>query len=755
MTDRKTGLRPVSRLQCLWLLTILTILPAAAAENRPDRSTDGAKAAPPSARAPHRRLNRREYENTLRDLLDLPGLAVRDMLPEDGRAHGFDKSGDALELSPVHIAAYRDAAAAAIATATASQDSPPEPVSLRLLPGAQDFFKLALVEGDAVFLRDGKYDDAALPIIREPLPHKLAHYEKSGLFPYRHSVGVFRRQGSNDHFALFFTEFTAARPGNYRLRLSVWSFQWEKGAVVPPAKPEAVSLHANDRLIGYFDAPSLEPKTHEITTWLNPGDKLLFTAASIPPARVYQRPGRAAEYVGPGIAIDHLDVEGPLHDSWPPASHRRLFGDLPARSPPSPADLKRLLGGFLSRAFRRPATATELASYAALVGRRIKQGDSFQQALQRAHQGALCAPEFLFLAAPAGPLDDWNLAARLSYFLWDSMPDEELFTLAGRGQLKKPDVLRAQVNRMLDDPKSARFVEHFLDEWLDLREIDLTTPDGTLYPEYSLYLRDSMLAETRAFFRALIDDDIPATSLVDSDFLMVNQRLAEHYGLERPAGGAITGAAIRRVPLPAGSPRGGLLGQASVLKLTSNGTVTSPVKRGAWLLREILDQPPEPPPPGIPAVDADVRGGVTIREQLALHAADAACGSCHAAIDPPGFALENFDVIGGWRDRYRILPADRADTSGYAKGPMVDPSCRLADGRECGSIAEFRKLLAADPRSLARNMARQLVVYATGAGISAADRDELDAIVDRAAKREYGIRTLIQEVVASRMFLEQ
>ena len=180
MTDRKTGLRPVSRLQCLWLLTILTILPAAAAENRPDRSTDGAKAAPPSARAPHRRLNRREYENTLRDLLDLPGLAVRDMLPEDGRAHGFDKSGDALELSPVHIAAYRDAAAAAIATATASQDSPPEPVSLRLLPGAQDFFKLALVEGDAVFLRDGKYDDAALPIIREPLPHKLAHYEKSG-----------------------------------------------------------------------------------------------------------------------------------------------------------------------------------------------------------------------------------------------------------------------------------------------------------------------------------------------------------------------------------------------------------------------------------------------------------------------------------------------------------------------------------------------------------------------------------------------
>jgi hypothetical protein len=742
-------------MRCIHLLAIATALlaaaPAGAAEDRV-----APQATPqPAARAPHRRLNRREYEHTLRDLLDLPGLAVRDMLPEDGRGHGFDKSGAALELSPVHIAAYRDAAAAAIAMATASQAAPPEQVTLRLLPGAQDFFKLALVEGDAVFLRDGKYDSTALPIIREALPHKLAHYEKSGLFPYRHSVGVFRRQGVNDHFALFFTEFTAAKPGNYRLRLSVWSFLWEQGALAPLDKPEAVSLHANDRLIGYFDAPSLAAKTHEITAWLNPGDKLLFTAASIPPARVYQRPGRAAEYVGPGIAIDHIDVEGPLHESWPPKSHRRLFGELPARSAPAPADLKRLLGTFLSRAFRRPATATELASYAALVNRRLKQGDSFEQALSRGHQAALCGPEFLFLAAPAGPLDDWQLASRLSYFLWDSMPDDELFALAGRGQLKKPEVLRSQVNRMLDDPKSARFIEHFLDEWLDLREIDFTTPDGTLYPEYSTYLRDSMLAETRGFFRELIDEDVSATGLVDSDFLMVNQKLAEHYALEPAAGRAIVGSAIRRVPLPAGSPRGGLLGQASVLKVTSNGTVTSPVKRGVWLLREILDQPPEPPPPGIPAVDADVRGSVTIREQLALHAADAGCASCHAAIDPPGFALENFDVIGGWRQRYRVLPAERADATTYAEGPPVDPSCVLADGRECASLADFRRALLADPRSLARNLVRQLIVYATGADVSAADHGEIEAIVDRAAAQDYGVRTLIQEVVASRIFLEQ
>ena len=718
----------------VWCALVAPASPCAAAD-------DAAAVAPPVARAARRRLTRREYENVLRDLLDLPGLAVRDMLPEDGRAHGFDRCADALDVSPVHIAAWHAAAGEALRVATARDGAPPKPVSERLLPGAQDVFKLALVEGDAVFLRDGRYDASALPLVRGPLPHKLAYYEGIGVFPYEHSVGVFRRQGPNDHFALFFTSFTAPRTGRYRLGLSVWAFHWNRGAVEPARAVEAVTLHANDRLLGTFDAPSLQPRRHAFEAWLNAGEQLLFTAASIPPERVYERPGRAAEYVGPGVAIDHLEVEGPIHDSWPPAGHRLLYGTGPR------PDAKQVLTTFLARAFRRPATAAEVASYVALFNRRLKAGDQPDAALRAAEQGALCAPEFLFLGGPPGPLDDWALAARLASFLWDSMPDDELFSLARQGRLRDPVVLRSQVGRMLADAKSRRFVEHFLDEWLDLREIDATTPDATLHPEYGPHLRDAMLAETREFFAEVLARDEPATALVAADFAMVNQRLAVHYGLA-----AVDGAAIRRVSLPAGTPRGGLLSQASVLKVTANGTVTSPVKRGAWVLRELLDEPPDPPPPNVPAVDADVRGGVTIREQFALHSADAACAACHAAIDPPGFALENFDVIGGWRERYRVAGADGAE---FTAGPEVDASGTLADGRGFASFAEFRRLLAADSRRLALALARQLVVYATGADVTESDRAELDAIVDRSAASGHGVRTIVHEVVMSRLFRDQ
>ena len=735
MAERRVG---------IWagLLCILTAtaVPCSGADDR--ASAPEVRA----ARAPKRRLTRREYEHSLRDLLDLPGLAVRDMLPEDGRAHGFDRAADALDVSPVHVAAWHAAAGAALLAATARDAAPPRVVSERLLPGAQDFFKLALLEGDAVFLKGGRYDAAALPLVSGPLPHKLKHYEGLGLFPYPHSVGVFRRQGPTDHFALFFTSFTVPQSGRYRLKLSVWSFQWNKGALEPLPAPEAITLHANDRLLGTFDAPSLAPQAHTLETWLNAGEQILFTAASIPPARVYERPGRAADYVGPGVALDHLDVEGPLFDSWPPGGHRLLYGSTPR------PDVKQVLTTFLSTAFRRPATAAEIARSTALVNRRLKAGDPLDKALRTAEQAALCAPEFLYLGGPPGPLDDWHLAARLASFLWDSLPDEELRTLARRGKLQEPGVLRAQVDRMLADPKAARFVDHFLDEWLDLREIDVTTPDATLYPEYSPFLRDAMLAETRAFFSTLLADDAPITTLVAADFAMLNQQLAAHYGLA--ASHPIHGAAIRRVALPADSPRGGLLGQASVLKVTSNGTVTSPVKRGAWVLRELLDDPPDPPPPDIPAVDADVRGAVSIREQLALHTADATCAACHAAIDPPGFALEHFDVIGGWRDRYRILPAD-APAGTVADGAAIDAAGTLADGRSFTSFAEFRRLVAAEPRRLARGLTRQLVVYATGTPVTAADEPELDALVDRAAPRDYGVRSLIHEVVASRLFREQ
>jgi len=792
--SRRPGLRTGTVVVCLAWLGWMA-MGAVAAPPRPKESPTAV------GRAPIRRLTRIEYEHTLRDLLALPGLEVRGLLPEDGRADGFDKTAAALEVSHVHVAGWYAAAEMALATATAWQITAPKPLHETLLPGDQEFFKLALLEGDAVFLKGLAYDHEALGIVRDALPHKLAHYEQSGLFPYRHSVGVFRRQAVDDHFALFFTRFSPVRAGRYRLRLSTWSFQWEKGRLLPRPAPEAVSLHADDRLIGYFDAPSLSPTVHQFDTWLNPGERILFTAASLPPARVYQMPGRAAEYVGPGVAVDWLEVEGPLQESWPPESHRRIFGDLPlsplngsaltaparpvarqlfpgaiprseepgkpwgVASADPPADARRLLLAFLTRAYRRPVSAPEIAAATGLVARRMKQGEPFEEALGTACRAALCAPEFLFIGGPPGKLDDWALATRLSYFLWDSMPDDELFALARRKQLTRPDVLRAQVERMLADPRASRFVEHFTDEWLELANLDTIAPDATLHPEFDRQLLDAMRGESRAFFAELLRDDEPVGTLVRSDFAMLNQRLARHYALRdalQDGGGDgegmdVVGTHLRRVALPPGSHRGGLLGQAAVHTVTANGTVTSPVKRGVWVLKNLLDQPPDPPPPNVPAVDPDVRGAISVRAQLARHTADAGCAACHAAIDPPGFALESFDAIGGWRERYRIIPtsADGQRALAPVDGPAVDPSCTLADGRACRTFEDFREALLAEPRTLSRALARRMVVYATGAAVTAADREAIQRIVDAADEQGGGVRALLHAVVASPLFLEQ
>jgi hypothetical protein len=389
------------------------------------------------------------------------------------------------------------------------------------------------------------------------------------------------------------------------------------------------------------------------------------------------------------------------------------------------------------------------------VRAKLDEKQTFEQAVRVGLSTILVSPEFLFLREKPGALDDFALASRLSYFFWSTMPDDELLALAEEGKLRSPDTLRAQVERLLRSPKASAFTANFVDQWLGLRDIDFTEPSHTLYPEFDDMLKASMIRETRLFFDEVLRDDLSLANFVASDFAMLNGRLARHYGIPGPEGWE-----FRKVPLPPGTHRGGVLTMGSVLKVTANGTQTSPVMRGAWVLDRILGAPPPPPPPGVPAVEPDIRGATTIRQQLAKHRQIEACASCHVRIDPPGFALESFDVIGGWRDYYRTTGRGKPVTRDgrrmpYLEGPKVDPSDRMPDGAEFQDIDEFKQLLLRDRDAIARSLARRLVTYATGGPAEALDGEEIEQVVRQAKNQDYGFRTLVHAVVQSRLFREK
>lgn len=775
-----------------------------------------------TGRARMRRMTVREFENTLRDLLALERLEIRDMFPDDARVAGFTKIGDGLDVSPILLETFAAAAEKALTEAIATRSEPPPVFKRRFHPTSMTGFNGTLVDEWAVLIKNGQWDTIQ-PLTTEKREYppgtrmddiradngarreaRKAQYKKLGIWERPSSVGLLGHPTLGVGGGVGWGVNTIF-PGRYRMRCSIWAFTWDKGRIEPVATPHAATLWAADkhgqsidRAILQMTALSLAPKEYETTAWLDAQESLVIDPVSVHSRRLQyhrQQGGFVPDYVGPGVAIDWYEVEGPIFESWPPESHRRLFGDLPirvlpkdsravpprrtftytqvGRSVPMPvkdfpkgeisrpletvhssdplADARRLLGDFLPRALRRPVAAEAVEPYVAIVKNRLDEGECFEDAMKRAYVAILTSPDFLYHPADT-KCDQYGLASRLSYWLWNSPPDGELLATAQAGSLADPKVLHAQIDRLLGDSRSDRFIEDFTNQWLDLWRIDETTPDRELYPEFSLPLEGDMLAETRGFVRELIARDLPARTLVDSEFTLLNQRLAELYGVP-----GIDGVEVRRVALPSGNVRGGLLTQASILKLTANGTVTSPVKRGVWVMDRLLDDPPPLPPANVPAIDPDTRGATTIREQLAKHSNHAACAVCHVKIDPAGFALEAFDVMGGHRDRYRSTsqgdptPAAVRERwmARYRLGPAVDSSGQLPDGRSFADVRGLKTLLAEDSRQLARAFAAHMTRYATGADLSYADRRTIDDIVESTADAQYGIRSLIHAIAAS------
>jgi hypothetical protein len=773
-----------------------------------------------AAAHPHRiglrRLTRQEFENSLKDLLALPRLDITALLPADGRVSGYDKIGSGLDLSSGHLAAYQEAVEKALDVAIATQSAPPRVYNKRIYPAGLFKFGANLSHGQYVLLKD-KQPDPALPV-RGGFEDKSGHVGFEGpdlkergklvkspeVAQSQSAVGLLNPNLAGYEAAMNVSPIYA---GNYRLRLSIWGFRWANGRPNPCAAPQSAVLRAHEegkqqeggRLLSAFTAPSMESKEGEIVTWLDAHESIVFDPVSIPwnGLRIGQVAGRAAKHVGPGVALDWFEIEGPLNPVWPPVSHARLFGRLPIkpfvagsdvvaprrekirsiggylpsmhfdltpaeRSPQLETvcsenpneDARRLLADFLPHAFRRQVAPAEIEPYLKLLQTRLAAKDCFEDAMRRVYVAVLTSPEFLFLPAPT---EDEALASRLSYWLWNGPPDENLLTAARDGSLRRPETLRAQVDRLLSDPRAERFTQDFARQWLELGRLDETNPDPLLYPEYRFLLGQGVADETPAFLRELIVQDLPARALVKPGFAMLTQRLAEHYGIS-----GVTGVEVRKVALPADSLRGGLLGQASIHKLTANGTTTSPVKRGVWVSDRLLDDPAPPPPPGISAVDPDTRGTTTVREQLTKHRSDPDCAACHAKIDAPGFALEAFDPVGGLRSRYRSngkgeQPPEkgRADWRvEYKLGPAVDASGELRDGRAFRTVSEFVELLAADDEKLARAFVAHLARYATGAEVSFADRTEIRRIVAQAKDRGYGLRSLIHGLAQSPFFLQ-
>ena len=560
-------------------------------------------------------------------------------------------------------------------------------------------------------------------------------------------------------------------PGDYVVRVKLSGLR--------PAGGRAPRLRLYDSGISRLlferdvEAPEDRPTTLEFRTHLPAGNHNVRIMNAVPGPNPEDRRSRSSEVpnaftdlrtrvpwqmkltdddgkpIVPFLLLDSIEWDGPVRESWPTPAYRQVFfGGAEAKK--DSAYVRQILSRFAERAWRRPVAAAELDRLVTLVEKAQKIGDSFEESVKTALLAVLVSKSFLFLeegdaAAPSPGLNDWQLASRLSYFLWGSMPDQRSFDLARKGTLRRPEVRRAEVRRMLADPKAASFADSFPRQWLQLRKVGMFAPDKTLYPEYDEYLEKSMIAETTSYFREVLTRDAGLREFLDSDWTMLDERLATHYGIA-----GVSGEAMRRVSLRPEHHRGGLLTHASVLSLTSDGTRHRPVHRGVWVLESIVGKPPPPPPPSVPALatPAPATRKTTVREKLELHRADATCAGCHRRIDPLGLAFDNYDAVGRWR-------AVETVRDGTGDDPRLDPSGELPDGRKFADAAALKRLLADDADRFAATFAEKLATYALRRGVTFGDRAELKLLVDRSKPGGYKLAALVESFAAGELFLKR
>jgi hypothetical protein len=619
-----------------------------------------------------RRLNRNEYNNTIRDLLGVD-FHPADDFPSDDVGYGFDNIGDVLSMPPILLEKYLAAA---------------EKIAERALGTDQ----VNLVTGETT---GGETIEGGARI----LTHKL---EVSA------PVRMFGQ-------------------GEYMFRVRAYGEQ-------AGDEPVKMTMYLDNKVIRTFDVNAVEGKPELYEGWMTTkGGQRTFSIAFL---NDYYEPEQPAPN-DRNLIISDLEVMGP----YPP--NARLV--IPREHTPENRMLvaRESLNALVSRAFRRPSTSGEVDRLLKLVDLALAEGDNFNAAMGVALQAILVSPHFLFRVeldpAPNGPgnvrtLSDFEFATRLSYFLWSSMPDDELLGLARSGQLRKDDELEKQVRRMLADRKAQALVENFAGQWLQLRNLRTMAPDKGQYPGFDDALRAAMQTESELFFAAVMREDHSVLDFLDSDYTFVNERLARHYGIS-----GISGNEFRKVTLERGQ-RGGVLGHASVLTVTSNPTRTSPVKRGKWVLENLLGTPPPPPPAEVPPLDekpSEVAGG-TLRERMEQHRAKADCAICHNRMDPLGFGLENYDGIGGWRAK---------------DGPFdIDASGTLPNGQSFSGPAELKRVLLARQDDFVRCLTEKMLTYGLGRGVEYSDKCTVADVANAMREHEYKFSSMILAIVQSDAF---
>jgi hypothetical protein len=634
-----------------------------------------------------RRLNRQEYDNTIRDLLGLD-LHLADGFPADEIGFGFDNVGSALNLSPLHIEKYLAAAELALQKAI-------------VLPDAKDFSPAELIG-----------------LKTYPLPPKKA-------VEFKHSL----------------------RPGRY-----LADFSLVRVGIAESVSPPRLEIgFGKDRRT--LLAVRVQDETVVYRYWLKvaPGDNLVHVALAPGQAESSSvaKPARAGANVSGdkrygddvGLHVDSMVVRGPVLDKVEalPASHRRILFCTPEFGDQSRIDCARqVIAKFGERAFRRPVLPDEVERVLEIFRLALDRGESFECGVQLALTTVLASPQFLFLVEPEDtsqdrPLTEFELASRLSYFLWSSMPDEELFREARAKTLRAN--LRRQVIRMLADSRSDQFVENFAGQWLQLRKLSAVARDQERFPGFDDKLRDAMRQETERYFAHILRNNRSVLELLDSQYTFVNAALARHYGIA-----GVTGDEFRQVALT-DRRRGGVLTQASVLTLTSNPNRTSPVKRGQWILQQLLGTPPPPPPPEVAKLDESQQAAdaASLRERMALHRTKPECASCHQQMDPLGFALENYDAIGRFRSLDGNFP--------------IDPSGELIGGRKFADIVELKQLLISTvAKKFARCLTENMLTYGLGRGLVAYDYCTVEEIRRQLVANDYRIHHIIFGIVESKAF---